>query len=621
MKKNKRYTLIALLLITLFLLTIPNFSATAQTTQGWTMTVNAQSLKAYPNLTEYVWVKSATMQPNGPYDQIALHRLVLAGRAPNGVVLVVGCPTWGTGTEMISNPETDSWTKTEDHSQAIYWANRGFDVYAIDFRTHFAPNPLNTTQASFEANWGWDQWISDIKEAANLAKAISGNDKFFIAGYCTGGEAALNYATKYWQTDLRGIIIEDMNFIGVPAYPVVSVPVGTNSYNLTQAIYNMTATNSWIVASIVSLYSFRLLANYALQNPSAPAQYPPGTTLQPAINPQTNSTWTNITQYITYLIQNNFGSTSYPPGYYSNLNAGYGDISQVEYCFANQEPLPGRLIMENLAMADWTNCPYMSYDYNDHYSQIGVPILAFEAANFANYTGQFRFVNGTATNDFTGIMLKNYGHLDLFYGTYSARDVSEPALEWMVNHQMSPIFTSGFENGFNSWTSTYGGVSVVTSPVYQGNYSMKCSDPWGSLAAKKIGQQTETYTSAEFRFDQNVAGDQTLIAYRNWAGNPTASMGISVQSGRIYLFVQTILPSYSYNQYELTGFTPGTWYKFALDASATSAAVYLNDKQVASVTQANIPATDAVNVGMFWGTGTYNGNLYVDNVQISIPQP
>jgi hypothetical protein len=94
-------------------------------------------------------------------------------------------------------------------------------------------------------------------------------------------------------------------------------------------------------------------------------------------------------------------------------------------------------------------------------------------------------------------------------------------------------------------------------------------------------------------------------------------MGISVQSGRVFVFVQTILPSYSYSQYELTGFfTPGTWNKFALDVSPTSATIYVNNHQVTSLTQKNIPATDSVNIGMFWGNGAYTGNLYIDNVQI-----
>jgi hypothetical protein len=178
------------------------------------------------------------------------------------------------------------------------------------------------------------------------------------------------------------------------------------------------------------------------------------------------------------------------------------------------------------------------------------------------------------------------------------------------------VFSSGFEDGFNSWTSTSGGVSVVSSPVYSGSYAMRCSDPWGSLATKSIAIQSETYASAEFCFDKSFVGTQTLITYYNGNGNPSVSMGLTVQGGRVFVFVQAILPSYSYSQYQLTGVTSGTWYKFALDASATSAAVYMNDVKLVGVSQASIPASAMVKIGMFWGDGSYTGNLYVDNVQI-----
>ena len=145
---------------------------------------------------------------------------------------------------------------------------------------------------------------------------------------------------------------------------------------------------------------------------------------------------------------------------------------------------------------------------------------------------------------------------------------------------LTSVFSSGFEDGFNSWASTTGGASVVSSPVYSGSYAMKCSDSWGSLATVSVGTQSETYTEAEFNFDHNFAGSQTLIAYFNGNGNPSVSMGLSVQSGNVYVFVEDKLPSYSYSQYQLTGVTPGTWYKFALDASATSAAIYLNDQKL-----------------------------------------
>ena len=140
---------------------------------------------------------------------------------------------------------------------------------------------------------------------------------------------------------------------------------------------------------------------------------------------------------------------------------------------------------------------------------------------------------------------------------------------------------------------------------------------WGSQASKSIATQSETYTEAQFYFDHNPAGSQTLIAYFNANGNPTVSMGISAQSGSAYIFVQTMLPSYSYRQYQLTGITPGTWNKFALDSSATSVTIYVNNQDVTSISQTNIPATTTVSIGMFWGDSSYTGNLYIDNVQIS----
>ena len=195
---------------------------------GWTLVTKGTALKAYPDLREYVWQKNASLAPNGPYDKIGLHRLVKTGIEPKGVVFILGCPMWGVGEQRISNPPGDNWTKYANYSDAIYWANRGFDVYAIDYRSHFVPKSLNASQLSFMADWGWDQWISDIKEAANKVKAVSGSSKFFIAGECSGGEAALNYATKYWKDDLEGIILLDANFLGVTGYPIVGTTRNRN---------------------------------------------------------------------------------------------------------------------------------------------------------------------------------------------------------------------------------------------------------------------------------------------------------------------------------------------------------------------------------------------------------
>jgi hypothetical protein len=209
----KRKILVFALLLSLVTTIIPTttsiFGATsaASPDTGWTLVTDARAMKGYPNLVEYVWQKNASMAPNGIYDKIGLHRLVQTGITPKGVVFI-NPGTYGSGEALTSNPTTDNYTKIENESQAIYWANRGFDIYAIDYRTHFVPATLNTSQLGFMANWGWDQWISDINEALNKAKETSGVSSVFMAGQSFGGRATMNYATVYSQ-DVKGIILLD----------------------------------------------------------------------------------------------------------------------------------------------------------------------------------------------------------------------------------------------------------------------------------------------------------------------------------------------------------------------------------------------------------------------------
>ena len=207
MRKLIKNTLVCLLIISMLATTIPLLIPSVSASDNWTLTIDARGLKGYPNLQESVWQKNANMAPNGPYDKIGLHRLVQTGITPKDVVFI-NPGTYGYGEALTSNPATDSFTKTENDSQAIYWANRGFDVYAIDYRTHFVPASLNTSQLGFMANWGWDQWISDIKEAVDKAKDTSGVNSVFMAGQSFGGRATTNYATVYSQ-DVKGIIMLD----------------------------------------------------------------------------------------------------------------------------------------------------------------------------------------------------------------------------------------------------------------------------------------------------------------------------------------------------------------------------------------------------------------------------
>jgi pimeloyl-ACP methyl ester carboxylesterase len=436
-EKMKRKLLVFALLLLLITTLIPTTISTILTTSaaspdtGWTLVTNARALKGYPNLAEYIWQKNASMAPNGPYDKIGLHRLVNSAVTPKGVIFI-NPGTYGNGEQLTSNPLSDNYTKTENDSIAIYWANRGFDVYAIDYRTHFVPITLNASQLGFMANWGWDQWISDIREAVTKVKQVSGVDKVFMVGFSFGGIATMNYATIYGKEDLQGIVLLDGGWTAK-----------NQNYNSTNTI-NLTSTVSQINATGIWGYEYPNLPNFPpqpsgalfttqfiVQNPNAPANIP-GTnqSLPPPINPLTNKTWTNITEWYN-VVQS---------GPFSNTLGGYGNVTvNLQNGAYNDRYWPKLIYAEMGAYKDWTNCPYVAQDFDDKYKDINVPLLGFSSElfgipSFGNLT------NGIGNTDFITKLLPEYGHLDVIQGPYSARDVSEPAYQWMVNHLPPTLF-------------------------------------------------------------------------------------------------------------------------------------------------------------------------------------
>jgi len=425
MQKTKVTVLVALFVVG-FAVIAPAVEACAAS-DGWTQ-VAVRSLKAYPDLEETVWQKVPIMPPNGQYDMIGLHRLVKKGIKPLGVLFILP-GTWSSGEQLISNPPEDPWTKFENYTQAIYWANRGFDVYSIDYRTHFVPITLPKDQLSFMAEWGWDQWISDIKEAINKAKEISGAKRIYLAGESFGGVAAMNYAAKYWKEDLKGLIVLDPGAAGLVGVVGAKNPKPTNTFNLPAALEAMNAAGNWgtEVHGDKGIFLFK----YADANPGAPAEFPPGTPLQPPTNPLTGKPWANISEWCAFAIYMAWG-----PGGVSNIYGGYGKASvMIHTCATFDRYWPTRLSLETMAYNDWENCPYLPYDFDEHYSEIDVPLIAFQS-QFFGYKLYGEFKRGIANPDITVKVLWGYGHLDVYSGEFSMNDVSAPVYEWMVSRRM-----------------------------------------------------------------------------------------------------------------------------------------------------------------------------------------
>jgi pimeloyl-ACP methyl ester carboxylesterase len=474
-RKIETTALVSLIILAFAITAIPAFTAASD---SWTLVNDARAVKAYPELKEYVWQKNATMAPNGLYDKIGLYRLVKTGVALKGVIFIAPSaftspnePAFGT------NPPEENWTKTENQSMAIYYANRGFDVYTMETRDYFVAQYLNTTdyffnttQLSFMANWGWDQWISDMKEAVTKTKEVSGAQKVFVIGLSDGGETVLNYATKYWAEDIRGIVLLDATIYGAKATSVVSKRGNeTNTYNLTQTIAAMISGKTYS-REFGGIPGWTVLTQYAEANPGAPSINPwTGAWLNTtAINGFTGKPFANITDWF---------ANAFTGGNVSNVYGGQGNVTLALHGWGGHlRYAPSRLVLESQAMRDWINCPYLTYDFDDHWSEIGVPVLAFASQRYTNSTGAFRFVNGISNVDFTGIMLPNYMALDPFNGVNSPQDVSAPTYNWMVNHVPAPLVISVTQSGItvaagnivSFYAAVSGGVAPYTYQWYQG---------------------------------------------------------------------------------------------------------------------------------------------------------
>jgi hypothetical protein len=215
---------------------------------------------------------------------------------------------------------------------------------------------------------------------------------------------------------------------------------------------------------------------YAFANPDSPAVIPylnQNVTLQPPINPMTNRTWANITEWGKYTL----GTPEFRAD--SNFADGYADyFATLEYIAKVDKFFPARLagpkyFWEFYADFDWVNCPYQAFDYSDHYSEIGVPLIGF-ISELRGVTWWGNVTRGIASTDVTGVFLPKYGHVDVSVGVYSARDVSEPAYQWMLSH-LSALDVTAFSSvtvlpgwTWNFFAHNKGGVAPYTYQWYEG---------------------------------------------------------------------------------------------------------------------------------------------------------
>ncbi len=409
-----------------------------------------------PGLTETYWNAAVDVPPpfrRSKHDIIGLHRLARPDARPGRVLLFLpGAQCNGT-----------LYTTDETRDFRLWLANRGYEVYSLDYRVHFAP-PFNlagvdipglvTPDLSFMAPWNGAAFISDTHTAIEFIQATSAVDKIFLSGFSSGGQVAYYYACsdqggRLGQDDLLGLIVLD----GGPWEQGTGEPPETFSFQVirdliaegptpenikTARLYGSDPGDGYYSVGFGSLASDAFLENVLawLLDPASTSPTQPDETAE---------------AYIVNRYQNNWGTNPEGDGQFTNIQRGSNDLPTLLAwsVLAADTYWPLAFTLDDAVISNFkgpNDGPFKvpvnaggGLHYLDKLSQVNVPQFVLGSGGLTSYlyNSELWKQQGIALSSSTDTefhIVPHVGHLDMLSGSTSNQGVAQPMLEWLDKH-------------------------------------------------------------------------------------------------------------------------------------------------------------------------------------------
>jgi hypothetical protein len=373
----------------------------------------------------------------GPYDEIALHRVVREA-APGKVaaseraLMLAHGDTFPFEATFLSS--TLVGTIQDDRSMAVFLAQGGVDVWGVDFR--WTRVPAGVVDVSFMADWGLTTDMRDLGIALAVARSVrtlegvhhgTGHDRLHLAGFSRGGHTG--YAYLALETQLQAGLRNVRGFIPLDTFLVTDDPQAQ-----ALACDRLADAQAQLAAGVVAQSNqiISLLGQLALALPDQPS---------PLVPFLSNAQLLNL---IGADIDPRLSPTFHRVGGVIDFATLDTDLlfTQQEHWFAHNTGAapwePVRVPLE----AEEVTCPEVDSPLDDYLAEIDVPVFYVGAAGGFGGAGLYNTTLLASTDVSSKVIrrlsdaepFRDYGHVDLFLADDAETEVWQPILDWLLAH-------------------------------------------------------------------------------------------------------------------------------------------------------------------------------------------
>ncbi|MEW6141819.1 MAG: hypothetical protein AB1597_01495 [Chloroflexota bacterium] len=387
---------------------------------AWTE-VSSKPVEGQPGLLETVW--ETERPPQAKYDKVGVRRLKSTSLGPTlGIIFFI--PSSVTSARL--------YTSSEDHDFRLFLANRGYEIYSLDYRASFIP--AEEKDLSSMAGWNTRVFLGDIEAAVALAKQKSGFSKVFLSGHSTGARYVYLYGALRWREDVVGLIPLD----GSPwetdgpdgsAY-TLDIDQVNRALKEGDTPANRALFKSWEVTSGPGYYEVGGISDFAPEFPMAIRVYYE----QGPKAPSPVKGYSTVSDYIASQFQDLWGS-----GQFSNPLGGYASIDMLlNFALKASDPYwPIADYLDDVYIGNWRGkAPRAEYSYHEKLCQIDVPVIAFASGEWKDAMGMVGWWREMGTvmvrsRDTEYHLLEGFGHIDILLGEKARDQVFVPLLDWL----------------------------------------------------------------------------------------------------------------------------------------------------------------------------------------------